>query len=346
MTMRGRVVWSVGALLGVGLAMFLWPSRSNRQIERRTSARLAESVLEEMPALSKEEAVAVAAELAATSEPSEREALLARHRRPYVARILRRKLAGETISPEVYNAFLRTWVEHPSDIPPDDLRTLLRASGGDNADRTTYVAVLTAMGASQNAEFVNDLRTQNNPWAFEPYARLAGRRAIPELLRWIDLRPEMWKNGPEVFAVERAIEALGIVGDADLLPILNHVGERQPMHRPAVERALAGFNDPAAAAVAANMLSLPKAYPSKDNPDEGRWHSNHHSAARNVLLHWAEKMSLPTPSSLGEDDLRKWWEQYKGKFPDIDSIRGQFDPLRHFETASPTTRRAGAKSQE
>jgi hypothetical protein len=327
---RLDIVLALG-IVACGVALLLWARGGPSQRPRRPVDRTADAVRDEFPALSNEEVAAIATEIVESTDPSARNIVLARHRPAYLARILQRKLDGNPIDPEPYRAFLAALTEHANDVPPEQLRALLRISRGANDDTATYVAAVDAMGASGNAAFESDLGGEGSPCAFVPYAKLAGKRAVPKLVRWIYLGPEPLPNGPEVFAVERAIEALGVIGDPELLPVLNHVGERQHMYRPAVERALGGFNDPAAATVAANMLSLPKAYPSTVNPDEGRWHSNYHSAARNVLLRWSEKVGAPRPQSLGQDDLQKWWEQNKGSFPDIDSIRGRFNPSRKFD---------------
>jgi hypothetical protein len=185
------------------------------------------------------------------------------------------------------------------------------------------------MGASENVQYIPDVRAQlYNYWALKPYGKLAKSNAIADLLPRDDL--ETYRlAGPQSVLAEERFEALGMTGDPDLLPILNQIGERQQVHRKAVERALSWIDDPGAVTVAANMLSLPTDYPNEHIPDEGRWHSNEHSAARNVLLEGAKKRGVPPPKSLGQQDLQVWWESNRSQFPSIESIRAAFPEKRN-----------------
>ena len=329
-------VVSIAVVLTIAVLAFTVARKTYKRTRPVSWAeRQAQEVLSEFPALSEAEAAAHLSELSRVQTRDDFDATLSHRRREYISRMIRRKIAGEPIDQQHYRRLLATITQYPADVATADLRALLNSTS-EREDHETYIACLRIMGASGNEEFISDVRSHlPNYRSLEPYALLARSEAIPELIRYVDLGPGLRNSGPQDLLQEEAIEALGATGDPDVLPILNDIGERQQVHRKAVERALGGIDHPAAVTVAVNMLSLPTDYPNKHLEDEGRWHSNEHLAARNVVLKGAERYGVPPPPTVSQRDLKLWWHTNRSKFPSLDEIRASFPEQRHKFLRSP-----------
>ena len=305
---------------------------------------------EQFGALPPADAAALEAKLRVCRDESQMEPIVAAVRPAYLRDVIARKIAGEAIPAKPYEAILAMLGEHPNDVPAESLRNLLRASRDD----TTIFACIGAMGASGNGAFADDVRGHSlRPGAMSVYARLKGKGALPHLLYYIDLdrtpgtgydpTPE-----PFIYPVQgEAIAGLGELKDPSLVPLLNDIGERDARLRHAVEMALAQIDDAAAVTVAANLFSLPSSQ--AGFPNEGRWNSNGHSAARNKLLTEARQYGVPEPQDHSPEAWSAWWAAHHGRFPSIESVRARFDREHYRALRSPNSpyerRRPGPASR-